>query len=487
MGKRRLGGVAVAALLLAPAAAHALCGDLNGNGTLTATDALVCLRGVVETIDLAGTCAPAPGCAQGDPACGDVNGNGTVTATDCLLILNGSVFLVDLSSSCDCDEPDPCAGVLPVAGTAVRTELVVDGIVEPVYVTAPPGDPRRLFVVQQAGTVRMLLDGVLEAQPFLDISDRVSSLSCCGEEGGLLGMAFHPDYASNGWVFVNYTDTAGDTVIARYQKMPGVDMLDAADEKRLFGIDQIDAYHNGGQLQFARDGTLWIGMGDGNGDPGGDQAGTAQNDQQLLGKMLRVDVDVAGPPYFANPADNPHPGPTSRALVWAKGLRNPWRFSFDRETGDLYIADVGQDRIEEIDYRPASSTGDENYGWNFFEGSECFAGSACPNRSQFVFPIYEYRHSGAGPNGQSVTGGYVYRGCAMPDLHGAYFFADFASGFVRSFVVAGGVATADTDRTVELDPPGLRSIDNPSSFGEDARGELYIADYADGEIFRIIP
>jgi glucose/arabinose dehydrogenase len=471
--------------LCLPVRAAAVCGDLNGNETLSATDALVCLGGVVGTVDLTGSCEPAFGCAQDDPPCGDVNTSAEVTATDCRLILSASVFAVDLSSSCNCASPDPCVGIPPAQGTTVAAELVVDNLESPVFVTAPPGDARRLLVVQQHGIVRLLVDGALAPQPFLDISDRVSFLSCCGEEGGLLSIAFHPDYATNGWVFVNYTNVAGDTVIARYEKMPGLDALDASDENRLLTIPQIDPYHNGGQLQFDQDGTLWIGMGDGNGDPGGDQAGTAQDDAELLGKMLRIDVDVVGPPYYVAPPDNPHPGPEPRSLVWAKGLRNPWRFSFDRETGDLYVADVGQNRIEEINYRPAGSAGDENYGWNFFEGSECFAGS-CPNRSQFVFPVYEYAHSGSTPNGRSITGGYVYRGCAMPDLHGAYFYADYVSGFVRSLVVAGDAATNHVDRTGQIDPPGARTIENPSSFGEDARGEIYIADYDDGEIYRIV-
>jgi glucose/arabinose dehydrogenase len=179
--------------------------------------------------------------------------------------------------------------------------------------------------------------------------------------------------------------------------------------------------------------------------------------------------------------------PTPLGLVWAKGFRNPWRFSFDRATGDIYVADVGQAELEEIDFQPADSTGGENYGWNFYEGTDCFADTPCPNRSQFVEPIYEYRHSPEGAGAESITGGYVYRGCAMPDLRGTYFYADFIRGFVRSFRYDGSSLSDDRDHTVAVAPGAGLSIDNPSTFGEDGRGELYIADFFDGEIFKIVP
>jgi glucose/arabinose dehydrogenase len=466
--------------------ARAVCGDLNSSGTVSSTDALVCLQGTVGVVSLDDTCEPEPGCSAGDPPCGDVNGDGAATATDCLMILGAGVGTVDLTGGCACEVRDLCAGVTPVAGTNVKSELFVDGLHKPVYVTAPPGDTRRVLIVQQNGLVRLVLDGALQPQPFLDISDRVQFYDCCEEEGGLLSIAFDPDYATNGRVFAYYTEIfGGDAVIARFEKLPGLDRLDEANEKVLFYVAQDDPYHNGGQLQFGPDRHLWVGTGDGNGNFGGDPAGHAQRDGDLLGKMLRVDVDVNVPPYWAVPSDNPATLPHLSSLVWAKGLRNPWRFSFDRATGDLYIGDVGQDNREEIDFVAAGSNGGINFGWNVFEGTRCFAGSSCPNPSAFRAPIYEYSHTGNG--GASVTGGYVYRGCAMPDLRGTYFFGDYARGTIHSFVVSNGNAGTVTNRTAALDPSGPRTIRLISSFGEDARGEMYVADYLDGEVYRIVP
>jgi glucose/arabinose dehydrogenase len=327
-------------------------------------------------------------------------------------------------------------------------------------------------------------NGEIRAEPFLDITDRVLFDGCCGEEVGLLGVAFHPDYANNGWVFVNYSSESVDNVIARFEKMDGVDALDPASEKLLFTIPQDDEYHNGGQLQFDDDGMLWIGNGDGNGAQGGDPAGHAQADFDILGKLLRVDVDVENAPYWAVPADNPNPGTEVTSLIWSKGLRNPWRFSFDRVTGDMIIADVGQGEVEEISLLPAESTGGENFGWNVFEGTQCFDGGCSRGAPEFEAPIYEYRHEGGGA---SITGGYVYRGCAMPDLHGTYFYGDFVRGFVATLEIANGQASNPADVTSALDPSGDATIGNPSSFGEDGRGELYIADYYDGEVFKIVP
>jgi glucose/arabinose dehydrogenase len=298
----------------------------------------------------------------------------------------------------------------------------------------------------------------------------------------LLSIAFHPDYARNGWVFVAYSSLGLDKVVARFEKLDDADALDANSEKQLFTVPQDDAYHNGGQLQFARDGMLWLGNGDGNGSSGSDAAGHAQRDGDLLGKLLRVDVDVEDAPYWAVPADNPDPGDTLASLIWAKGLRNPWRFSFDRETGDMVIADVGQNEVEEIDLLPADSTGGENFGWNIFEGSQCFGGGCGP--SELIEPISEYEHDGTGA---SITGGYVYRGCALPDLHGTYFFSDYVLGFVRTLRISGGLASNEKDVTAALEPPGDAEIDHPSSFGEDVRGEIYIVDYPDGEVFKIVP
>jgi glucose/arabinose dehydrogenase len=479
---------ASAALGFAVDSARAVCGDLNDTANVTSTDALLCLQGAVGAIDLDGRCEPETGCNVGDRPCGDVNKDDSNNASDCLLILNASVQLVDLATSCDCDGPvDVCAGIEPVSGTDITTVRVAQGLPYALYVAAPPLDFRRLVVVLQSGIVRLVKDGSLETTPFLDIRDRVQFIDClCGEEQGLLGLAFHPDYASNGYVFVNYSQLgSGDTVISRFTRLPNGDALDAASEQVLFTVPQIDPYHNGGGIQFGPDGYLWIGMGDGNGDPGGDPAGTAQDDANPLGKLLRVDVDVESSPFWAAPPDNPNPGaPGLRRLIWSKGLRNPWRFSFDRETGDLLIGDVGQSEVEEIDFQPASSTGGENYGWNVFEGTSCFD-SPCPNPSAFTPPIHEYGHP---PNvGGSVTGGYVYRGCALPDLHGTYFYADWAAGFIRSFEIANDNAVNHLDRTTELQPADGSGTGSVSSFGEDARGEIYLTDYFQGDVFKIVP
>jgi cysteine-rich repeat protein len=376
-----------------------------------------------------------------------------------------------------------CAGVPSVSGTGLDAVRVAAGLDKPVHVAAPPLDPSRVFVVEQEGRIRILRNGSLQTTPFLAIEGLVG---CCGERG-LLSVAFHPAYETNGRFFVNYTDNAGDTVIARYQVSANPDLADAGSAVILLTIDQPFANHNGGQLAFGPDGYLYCGMGDGG--AGGDTLEAGQDDATLLAKMLRLDVDVETPPYHAVPPANPN----ARAglplgLVWAKGLRNPWRFSFDRATGDLYIGDVGQNAVEEIDFQPVASTGGENYGWDVFEGSQCFEPAplfaSCPSPpTGFTMPVLEYGHG----QGCSVTGGFVYRGCAMPDLRGTYFYADYCTAFIRTFRgVSGGVAQNRADRTADLAPGGGPSIGSITSFGEDARGEIYVTDHA-GEVFKIVP
>ncbi|MCX8072877.1 MAG: PQQ-dependent sugar dehydrogenase [Candidatus Binatia bacterium] len=370
---------------------------------------------------------------------------------------------------------DVCAGVVPVPGTAIRAERIASGLSRPLLLTAPPRDVSRLFIVEKTGRIRILKWGALLPTPFLDISALVSS----GSEQGLLGLAFHPQYADNGRFFINYTDTAGNTVVAEYRVSSNPDIADPTPVQVILQVSQPYANHNGGHLAFGPDGYLYIGLGDGG--SAGDPQGNGQNPATLLGKMLRIDVDHAAP--YAVPPTNPFVGagpPLDE--IWALGLRNPWRYSFDRITGDLYIADVGQNRFEEINFQPASSPGGENYGWNIVEGNaHCFpSGSTC-DQTGLTQPIHEYDHS----QGCSVTGGYVYRGCKMPDLRGRYFYADFCTAFVRSFRVVSGVATDHQDHTAELESSGV-SIDQVASFGEDARGELYIADLG-GEVFKIVP
>jgi len=335
---------------------------------------------------------------------------------------------------------------------------------------ASAGDAR-LFLTQQTGQIVVWNGTAILPAPFLDLSGAVS---CCGERG-LLSVAFHPRYASTGFFFVNYTNTpAGDTVIARYRVSSGnPNAADPASGVILKTITQPFANHNGGELQFGPDGYLYIGMGDGG--SANDPMCNAQRDDTLLGKLLRIDVDqnVATPPFYGIPPTNPFLSGGVPNEIWAKGLRNPWRFSFDRATGDLYIGDVGQSAREEIDFEPHGSAGGRNYGWKIMEGTICGGGgsSACPAgvppcmSPLFIAPIYEYSH-GAGDC--SVTGGYVYRGSAMPSFQGVYFYGDYCTGRIWA---NGQLLTARAS--------GL------TTFGEDAAGELYAATEG-GALYRIV-
>ncbi|MFN2377022.1 MAG: PQQ-dependent sugar dehydrogenase [Candidatus Binatia bacterium] len=377
-----------------------------------------------------------------------------------------------------------CAGVLQVSGTSIDAVLVSSAFNSPIHATAPPLDPSRLFVVERDGRIRILdlSDDSVLPQPFLDIADLVGTSG----EGGLLSMAFHPDYETNRRFFVNYTNNSGHTTIARYEADPG--NPDAADESTaeiLLVILQPENNHNGGQAAFGPDGYLYVGMGDGGG--GGDPYENAQDDGELLGKMLRFDVDVETPPYYAVPPSNPGyvDGSGELELIWAKGLRNPWRFSFDRGTGDLLIGDVGQGSREEIDWQPAASSGGENWGWDIFEGSVCYEPAPAPMCPAppvgFTMPTLEYAHFGPCA---SVVGGFVYRGCSMTDRAGTYFYSDSCNNFVRTFEISGGMAVNAQDRTADATSTGI----DPGfivSFGEDARGELYIVDLP-GNLYRIV-
>ena len=352
---------------------------------------------------------------------------------------------------------------------------VAAGLSSPLDLQAAPGDRARLFVVEQAGRIRVLRGGAVLAAPFLDISGRISS----GGERGLLGLAFHPQFGSNGRFFVNYTDRTGDTHISEFRATtPSADAADATSEREVMFVRQPFANHNGGGLVFGNDNFLYIGLGDGG--SGGDPQGNGQNLGTRLGKMLRIDVNGAGP--FAVPLDNPFVGQDGALPeIWAYGLRNPWRFSFDRSTADLYIGDVGQGALEEIDVGLSSRRGGENYGWNTMEGTRCFSPSSGCNTSGLTLPVTEYGRS----DGFSVTGGVVYRGCRMPGYAGHYFYADYGTGLIRSFRLEGGRAVDARDWTAALGG-AARVIRNPSSFGVDADGEIYIVDY-DGEAYRIDP
>ena len=354
----------------------------------------------------------------------------------------------------------------PVGGDSIRLREVAAGLSGPVYLTAPRGDAR-LFVVEQPGRIRVVENGALLPTPFLDITDRVLSAG----ERGLLSMAFHPSYAGNGYFYVNYTDRAGDTRVERYRVSADRNRADPTSAKLILQVAQPFANHNGGLVVFGPDGKLYVGMGDGG--SGGDPLGHGQNRATLLGDLLRIDVD-AGDPY-AVPAGNPYAGQAgARGEIWATGVRNPWRFSFDREAGLLYLADVGQNALEEVNVVPATAAG-INYGWNTMEGSRCFRPADGCDRAGLTLPVLEYDHS----QGCSITGGYVYRGSRIPALRGHYFYSDYCQGWIRSFRYGGGQA-------VDRREWALGDVGNVLSFGEDAAGELYVLS-ASGRVYRMDP
>jgi hypothetical protein len=356
--------------------------------------------------------------------------------------------------------------LLAAIAAPVNLRPVVEGLERPVVVAHAGDGSGRLFIVQQGGQIR-IFDGVqLLHGSFLDLSSRVSS----GSEQGLLGLAFHPDYETNGLFFVNLTDLTGDTQILRFTVSADPNLADPASAVALLSVDQPYANHNGGQLAFGPDGKLWIGLGDGGsaGDPGN----RAQSGNTLLGKILRIDVDQGLP--YAIPLDNPFASdPAVRDEIWALGLRNPWRFSFDRLTGDLFIADVGQNAWEEVSFESSSSGGGRNYGWRRMEGTHCFNPGINCNDGSLVLPILEYPHS----EGCSITGGYRYRGTSMPEHLGTYFYGDFCSGRIW-----GGVENIETGAWVSTEL--LDSELSISTFGEDETGELYVADLG-GTLHRI--
>ena len=333
-------------------------------------------------------------------------------------------------------------------------QLVVSGLDRPVDLQADGSG--RLFAIEKAGRIRIIQDGQLSPQPFLDITDRVGS---GGSEQGLLGLAFHPQYSQNGRFFVNYTDKNGDTVIARFQVSGDPDTADPDSEVKLLGIDQPYQNHNGGVLAFGPDGYLYAGLGDGG--SAGDPQENAQNTNSLLGKILRIDVNSGD--TFSVPADNPFGNE-----VWAYGLRNPWRLSFDKATGDLYIGDVGQNTWEEIDYLPAGSPGGTNFGWDQREGAHDYEGSASPD---FTEPVAEYSHP---EGGCSVTGGYVYRG-SMPEWNGIYLYGDYCTGMIWGLFQMDGSwqkqKLFDVDFTI-------------TSFGQDQSGEIYLV--SDGGVYKLV-
>jgi len=391
--------------------------------------------------------------------------------------------------------PLPAIAALAVASTALAgppaltTELITDGLSSPTFMTHAPGDFDRLFVIERAGFVRVIRDGVLLAEPLLDIEDLVST----SFEGGLLGIAFHPDHMDNGRFFVHYTIPGAPkfsliSIVEEYTiGAADPDVADPATARRILQVGQPASNHNGGWIGFhPLDGTLFIAYGDG-GFSGSGRERSQDITDQPLGKMLRIDVngdDFPADPdrNYAVPLDNPFRLIEGDDEIWAYGLRNPWRSGFDRETGDLWIGDVGAAVWEEIDFEPATAGGGLNYGWGCMEAHACNGVECHCNDPGLVLPVHAYDHI----TGCAVTGGVVYRGCAIPELAGTYFFGDYCAGRIWSFRYDGATMTEFQERTAELEPAGPPSIQNVVAFGEDAWGEIYICDMT-GDLFKIVP
>jgi glucose/arabinose dehydrogenase len=377
---------------------------------------------------------------------------------------------------------DSGSSALPATGEVgdvvdhLHLTRVVDGLDRPTFISALPGSDV-LLVLEQGGRVRWIEDGQLRAEPFLDLGDRVQS---SGGEQGLLGLAFHPSFRDNGRFFVHYSTTArdglrgGDGVISEFSRSAGATSVDAGTQRQVLSVAQPYSNHNGGMLAFSpRDGFLYIGLGDGG--SGGDPQGNGQNLGAWLGKMLRIDVDARDQGEYGIPDGNVTDS-GARPEIWSYGLRNPWRFSFDPDNGDLYIADVGQNAVEEVDYEPRGAGG-RNYGWNTMEGSRCYEPNSGCDQGGITPPVLEYSHD----SGCSITGGYVYRGRAIPDLRGVYFYADYCSGLIGTLRMQDGALGGSRDITASINPDGLTDF---TTFGTDSDGELYIAT-GGGSIYRI--
>jgi len=368
--------------------------------------------------------------------------------------------------------PVPASAAVVPSRIDLGLEAVATGLSSPLLVTHAGDDSGRLFVVEQTGRIRIIKDGSLVAAPFIDISRSVAK----GGERGLLGLAFHPGYKTNGKLYLSYTDLNGTSVIREYRISTNPDRVNGSSGRTLLRVKQPYANHNGGHIAFGPDGLLYLGFGDGG--SGGDPGNRAQSRGTLLGKLLRIDVNRrTGSLQYGIPSTNPYVGRSGLDQIWAYGLRNPWRFSFDRATGDLWIGDVGQGSWEEVD-RALATRGRNagrglNFGWRVMQGAHCFRPSSGCVRTGKTLPLTEYGHSGSRC---SVTGGYVYRGKAYPDLVGAYFFGDYCSGeiwYVDRGAARGAAPTRARDTGARI-----------TSFGEDQAGELYLTD-AGGTVYRL--
>lgn len=389
--------------------------------------------------------------------------------------LFAAVLLLPVPALAKAAPPDDEVAALPAQ---VAYYQAANGLTRPVYVTQAGDGTNRLFVVEQGGVIRVMLlnDGFMLETPFLDIQTRVRTNAADISEEGLLSVAFAPDFETSGRFYVYYTNLAGNNVIARYDISDDVNVADAASEQIVLTISHpLYENHNGGQLQFGPDGMLYVGTGDGGGS--GDPFEAAQNLNDLRGKILRIDVETGTPTTYVVPADNPYANDgnaATRGEIWDAGLRNPWRFSFDRQTQDLYIGDVGQEAVEEIDFQTAGESG-ANFGWSCYEGNSIYNAAACSQTITYTVPIFTVAH----PTAESITGGYVYRGAAVPTWQGTYFFGDFVTGRMWVMQNAGTWTSAELPQTSF----GI------SSFGEDETGELYVLDYhptgSDSVLYRL--
>jgi glucose/arabinose dehydrogenase len=457
------------------------CGDDGGRGiqepgpvtTITVTAPMTAVQ-IGQTIQLTATASDAGGIVlegrtfewtTADARVASVSPTGFVTA-----VAEGQV---EIRAATEGVTGSILITVTPVSSdgpVTVTLQEVAAGLDFPLYLTSPPGD-ERLFIVQKGGAIRIMKGGTLLGAPFLDLTGQVSTK----REQGLLGLAFPPDYASSGRFFVHYTDPLGDTRISAFRVSHDPDRADPGSESVVLTADQPGPAHNGGQILFGPDGLLYIGLGDGASRDGNDR-GRGQSLGDLLGSILRIDV-TSGSPYSV-PPDNPFVGTAgARPEIWSYGLRNPWRFSFDRGNGDLYIADVGESLAEEVNHLTAQEGAGRgaNFGWSRMEGRNCLNNERC-DQTGLILPVLEYDHS----DGCSVTGGYVYRGARIPQIQGHYFYADFCGGWVRSFRMRGGAAVEKTDW------PSLSPGRGVTSFGEDAAGELYLMTEK-GRLVKIVP
>ena len=444
--------------------------------SVTVTAAVTTVQ-VGQTVQLVATAYDAAGAAlenrafgwsPSDPTLAAVSTSGLVTAIAPGEVLiqatsegvTGTIAITVTPGTLPPPPPPP-----PPSGPPGLQEIA-SGLRFPLHLSSPPGD-ERLFVLEKAGVIRVIKAGALLAAPYLDITSKVLS---SGGEQGLLGLAFFPDYATTGRFLIHYTDQSGTSQISMFRVSANPDVADPA-ETVVLSVTRPGHAHNGGQILFGPDGYLYIGLGDGDDSDGG----RGQSLEDLLASILRI--DVSGGTGYTVPADNPFVAtPGARPEVWSYGLRNPWRFTFDRATGDLYIGDVGESQWEEVNYSSAAEGAGRgiNYGWSRMEGRHCIRASGCGE--ELTLPVVEYSHS----EGCSVTGGYVYRGATLPSLQGRYFYADYCGGWVRSLRMEGGVAVEETEWP-QLEPGGLIT-----SFGEDTAGELYLTTQ-EGSVYKIVP